>query len=138
MHKLAFEAVDAANNSGRDVASVVQSQVAAVTVTVGSLDSYMLKKPRAVEQMPKIIKEVALLRWLIVTKVSFNTIDSEAFQDTLTEWGVTLESKSTMLNLLTPMYEHVVTLQKLLWHSVRALRVRLTCGRLAQAASIWR
>jgi hypothetical protein len=111
-HEKAFEAVDAANNSGRDVGAVVESQVAAVAVTVGSLDRYMKKKPRGVEQMPKIIKEVALLRWLIVSKVSFNTIDSDAFQDILTEWGVTLESKSTMLNLLTPMYEHVVDLTK--------------------------
>jgi hypothetical protein len=86
--------------------------VSSAAVAVGAIERYAVTKPRAVEQMPKIMKEVALLRWLIVNKVSFNTLDSEAFHDVLSEWGVTLEAKRTMLNLLTPMFEHVVNLTK--------------------------
>ncbi len=107
-HALDFAAVEAANDSGRDVASVVRTLRGSVATPKGAMKQYLSRKPRAVQQTSKIMKEVALLRWMVVKKMSFNSLDSDSFRDVLEEWGVTLESRSTMLNLLTPLYEHAL------------------------------
>ena len=112
MHGKSYAAVESANNAAKDVKAVVRTEVAAVSSVKGAMDNYAKKKPRATEQLPKLMKEVALLRWMIVSKVAFNTLDQPAFHDLLTDWGVSLEAKSTMLNLLSPMFEHVVSLRK--------------------------
>jgi hypothetical protein len=109
-HVVHYDAVRAANDTGRDVLAVLRTLSSAVSTPTGAMDKYASRKPRVVEQTPKILKEVALLRYVIANKVAFNTLDSESFADMLTEWGVTLESKSTMLNLLTRLFEHVVSL----------------------------
>ncbi len=108
-HASPYAAVEAANDSGRDVGAVVRTLTAAVSTPTGAMDQYALKKPRVKDQVPKILKEVALLRWVISNKVAFNTLDSACFNDMLEEWGVTLESKRTMLSLLTPLFEHAVS-----------------------------
>lgn len=109
-HSMDFAAVEAANDSGRDVASVVRTLRAAASTPKGAIDQYVSSKPKALQQSSKIMKEVALLRWMVVTKMSFNSLDSDCFREMLDEWGVMLESRSTMLNLLTPLYEHALAL----------------------------
>ena len=127
-HASPYAAVEAANNSGRDVGAVMRTLTAAVSTPTGAMDQYALKKPRVKEQMPKILKEVALLRYVIANKVAFNTLDSESFNDMLEEWGVTLESKSTMLNLLTPLFEHTVS------HTSAILA---SCAGIASTFDLW-
>jgi hypothetical protein len=109
-HAKHFEAVEAANDSGRDVRAVVDTLRSAATPQKGAIDGYVKHKPRLLLQTPKIMKEVVLLRWLISSKLSFNSLETEEFRDLLEEWNTVLESKSTMLNLLTPLFEHVLSL----------------------------
>ncbi len=109
-HSKHFEAVEAANDSGRDVKAVVATLRSAATPQKGSIDSYVKRKPRVLQQTPKIMKEVVLLRWLITSKISFNSVETEEFRDLLEEWNTVLESRSTMLNLLTSLFEHVLSL----------------------------
>ncbi len=109
-HQQPYAAVEAANDSGRDVRAVVDTLSAAATTPKGAIDGFVTHKPRLSKEVPTIMKEVALLRWLIVSKVSFNTLEQDSFRDMLEEWGVMLESKNTILNLLTPLFEHIVGL----------------------------
>jgi hypothetical protein len=127
-HPKDYAAVEAANDSGRDVRAVVETLCAAATTPTGAMDGFVMHKRRVVEQAPKIMKEVALLRWLIESKVSFNTLDQDSFRDVLQEWGVMLESKNTMLNLLTPLFEHIVEVTE------RALEV---CAGIACTFDLW-
>lgn len=127
-HAEPFKAVTVANDSGRDVGAVVRSLHDSVSTPTGAIQKYVVKKQRVVEQTPKIMKEVALLRWVISNRVAFNALDSDCFNDMLTEWGVTLESKSTVLNLLTPLFEHVV---------LQTTEILAACAGIACTFDLW-
>lgn len=105
-HTLMHESVVASNDEGKDVAAVVKTLTnAKIQQLSGQMASFVVQKKRVKTQGLLFLKEVALLRWMVIKKIPFHSIDDDSFKDLQVSWGVKLEGAQTIKQLIPPMFE---------------------------------
>ena len=128
-HKKEFEAVEAANNDGKDVAAVVTTLLSARRQRTGQMDAYVYKKPRVMERIGLLRKEVALLMWVVDSQIAPNALSGDLFDNFLNEAELKLEGHKTMAKLVPPMFEVAVEVLK--------EKVAEFCGGVSCAIDLW-
>ena len=104
-HTIQLDAVERANDEGRDVSAVVQSVLGARNpANQGALLKFVQRTPRVVQTLTKLRKEAAALLFLVDTQAAFNVLDKQSFAFLLKTLGHQLPSKNTILKLLQPLF----------------------------------
>jgi hypothetical protein len=104
------------------MATIVESQM----TSVGSLAKWDITKRRV--QEGRWIKELGIIRYIVTQKISFLSIDSDEFSDMLSDFGQSLDAKATILKLIPPLYQFVLTKKCSRLHQ---------CSALSFAADFW-
>lgn len=135
-HIKEWTAVEEANERGNDVEAVVRTLletrrktgVVALFRNSPGNASVLLRSGKKAEISGKIRKELAWLHFLISNKIAFNATSSKSFQVLQNEWGVQLDGKSKILELMEPMYLCAVAIKE------EALK---KCGAVSCAIDFW-
>jgi len=126
VHSTQYEAVEAASNDGKDVSAAVATLVDSVRNSSGSMMRFVMKKNRV--QEGRWLKELGAIRFIICKKIPFQALDSKEWTDMLCDFGVSLDSKSVILDLIEALFEFTLEIKK-----ERLQR----CAALSVAADFW-
>jgi hypothetical protein len=125
-HPTQLEAVHAAQDDGKDVRGALGALIDASRNPKGSIESFVRKKSRL--QLQRWNKELGVIRFLIRKKIPFDAVDSVEFEDMLLDFGVSLDGKGVLLDLIFALFEFTLELK----------RERLkACAGLSVAADFW-
>jgi len=128
-HKKAWASVVRANTDGKDVTAVVQTLIDSSSKSGGAMDFFVKTtrrhQPRESTTVSgRMQKEISLLRWMICSKTSFNSIEDSSFDDLCQCWGVSLDKKTTILALIPIMFDVAVS-----WSEKRLAKCdAVSCG----------
>ncbi len=125
-HNKELVVAQAAEDKGQDVAAAVATIVESRMTSVGSLAKWVITKRRV--QEGRWIKELGIIRYIVTQKISFLSIDSDEFSDMLSDFGQSIDAKATILKLIPPLYEFVLTKKCSRLHQ---------CSALSFAADFW-
>lgn len=126
VHRIQYNAVEAASDEGKDVAAAVATLVDSARNSAGSILEFVKKKRRL--QLGRWEKELGVIRFIVRKKIAFEVLDSEEWTDMLGDFGVSLDGKAVILELIDALYEYVM--------EVKTERLR-DCAALSVAADFW-
>lgn len=135
-HKKEWDVVCIANSKGSDVESVLKTLLEAARSNSTGIRSHFTPVPtppsgsggRKAVIGGKLRKELALVYFLISTKSPFNILSDTSFGVLKEEWGVVLNEKTKIMELMVPMYEAAVALKE---------KELADCGSVSTAIDFW-
>jgi hypothetical protein len=125
-HATQLKAVHAAQDDGKDVRGALGAIIDASRNPKGSIESFVRKKSRL--QLQRWNKELGVIRFLIRKKIPFDAVDSVEFADMLLDFGVSLDGKGVLLDLIFALFEFTL--------EVKRERLK-ACAGLSVAADFW-